>query len=297
MTRLPDFIIGGAQKSGTTSLEEKLSRHPDVYIPQGMTVGGTTIRDELHFFDSEEEYDSEVSGHWEKGIEWYKRQFSGGSGEDVAGERTATYLHNKNAAGRIKQVVPDVKLIFILRDPRKRAYSQYWMHRRNSGDTTPFADLVLEDRGSMLTSGHYAEQLKIYLDNFRRSQIKLFTLKELKDNPIEVYQEAYKFIGVDPSFVPPNPHKAHYKGGAPRSHRMAKIRQVFQERNIPLVPNLINLFNIKGQLFQILFHREKRGYPPIGKEIKKKLTDHYRPHNEELKLLFPSLQIEHWNEV
>jgi hypothetical protein len=108
--RLPDFVIIGAQKSGTTFLYDLLTRHP--YVERALTK-------ELHYFNS----------HFDKGIEWYKSQFPPPRWKDgrriITGEATANYLFHPHASRRMAEVVPQARLIALLRNPVDRAYSHY----------------------------------------------------------------------------------------------------------------------------------------------------------------------------
>ncbi|RLF35719.1 MAG: sulfotransferase, partial [Thermoplasmata archaeon] len=102
---LPNFVIAGPPKSGTTSLLFYLERHPDVFVIN-----------EPHFF----------SRNYEKGIEWYESLFEKHKKEKAVGEKSPSYFFDPKVPLRIKKHIPDVKLIFIFRDPIKRAYSEYW---------------------------------------------------------------------------------------------------------------------------------------------------------------------------
>jgi len=295
---LPNFLICGAQKSGTTSLQEKMGQHPNIYIPEGIIIGGTTVQREIHFFESKDEYNSETTGHWQNGIDWYRQQFNGHNGEMAVGEKTATYLKNAHiTAPRIQGTIPDARLLFILRDPRKRAYSQYWMHRRNSGDTCSFRELLEADVGGMRSQGHYAEQLKIFLNYFDREQLQVFTLQQLEKQPLLVYRRSYRHVGVDDGYIPIHPYEQHYKGGAPRSHWLSRLRQQCVERGLPVVPQAINLLNVQGQLSQLVLGVDRRGYPDMDVGDLVWLTGYYEDFNRELGELFPGLDIEHWGVV
>lgn len=128
--RLPDFIIGGAPKCGTTSLHFILARHPLVGIPD----------DEVHFFDADDpvghpDFLFERRGGLEwydprpdhpEAMAWYASRFAELSDRPVIGEDSTIYLQSEVAPARIDALLPDVRLVFMLRDPVKRAYSQYW---------------------------------------------------------------------------------------------------------------------------------------------------------------------------
>ena len=102
---LPNFLICGASKSGTTTLQEVLCTHPDIFMPKKKRANGR----EIHFFNNDKNF--------AKGIEWYEKQFEGWNGEKAIGEKTPSYLCTPCVPERIHRFLPDVKLIFILRHP------------------------------------------------------------------------------------------------------------------------------------------------------------------------------------
>ena len=118
---LPNYLIIGAPKCGTTSLAAWLDEHPQVYmVPEK----------ELHFF----------SGYWEQGLDWYEQCFVP-NGKPLVGEASPSYLENPVARERIASVLPGAKLIAMMRNPVDRAYSQYWHWRdrkaRSAASRTP----------------------------------------------------------------------------------------------------------------------------------------------------------------
>ncbi len=108
---LPDFMIIGAPKCGTTSLFEYLCGHPNVARPR---------RKEIHYFDE----------RFERGLAWYRRHFPLVEKPQITGEATTAYLFAKNTPARAAALVPDAKLIAVLRDPVRRVISHYWHNKR-----------------------------------------------------------------------------------------------------------------------------------------------------------------------
>ena len=108
----PNFVIVGIMKSGTTSLADLLSANEQIFIPEK----------ELHFFDN-------YGGHkdrWSLGLSWYKKQFLNASSAQLIGEKTPTYSYLNDVPKRIFETLPNVKLIWIFRNPINRTYSNYW---------------------------------------------------------------------------------------------------------------------------------------------------------------------------
>ena len=107
---VPNFFIGGAQKSGTTTLHWRLKEHPQVFIPD--------FPQEIHFFDD--------AKNFERGLRWYEGLFAGWKGQRAVGQTSPLYLYAPEVPERIHAVLPDARFVFILRDPVDRAYAHYW---------------------------------------------------------------------------------------------------------------------------------------------------------------------------
>ena len=122
---LPNFVVIGAMRSGSTSLYKYLQAHPDVYMP----------RKEIHFFDRK----------WDRGLSWYLTRFEGHSGQTAVGEATPTYLAEPEALDRMASTIPDARLLAVLRDPVDRAYSHYWMEHARARDPRTFEEAIVDE--------------------------------------------------------------------------------------------------------------------------------------------------------
>jgi len=118
---LPDFLIIGAQKAGTTALKDSLAMHLAVYMAKG-SIG---LGDEIHFF----------SNQWTRGVDWYRQHFM--HPEKLQGEKSPSYLRRVICHRRMHEIVPRAKLLVLLRNPVSRAYSQWnhfnKLHRQGEG--------------------------------------------------------------------------------------------------------------------------------------------------------------------
>jgi hypothetical protein len=195
--RRPDFIIGGAPRSGTTWLYALLDRHPGVYLAKPVTP-------EPKFFL--------VDSLYAKGIEHYATTwFADVPAGLVAGEKSTDYLESAAAAVRIQCDLPDVKLVFVLREPVERAYSNYLWTRMNGLETESFARaLDIEDERertlperlkfarpySYFTRGLYAELLQPYLTRFRRERLLILKFEDIVRTPEVVAARLHAFLGV-----------------------------------------------------------------------------------------------------
>lgn len=206
----PNFIIIGAQRSGTSSLFSYLIQHPQI-------VGSVTK--EVHYFDK----------HFEKGPDWYRSNFPLQLINEHAliGEATPSYLYYPEVPQRISNLLPEVKLIAILRNPTERAISQYFYTVKNGGEDLPLMDALLaeesrielEEAGQGIAKnskkapsqihsykqrGHYFQQLDRYWAHFPRNRVLIVESLALFRQPEETLREVFDFLGTDPDFKPPD---------------------------------------------------------------------------------------------
>ncbi|WP_258098212.1 sulfotransferase family protein [Marinoscillum pacificum] len=203
MNKLPNFMIIGAGKSGTTALYEYLAEHPDVYM--------SPVK-ETNFFALEGEKlvdpkdDPEQMFHYPWSVtnwEEYQKLFDGVKEQKAIGEVSPMYLYSQEAAFRIKVKFPDMKIIVILRNPVDRLYSRF-MHlaRENRKPTSRFEDALNKNtiwwrRNDLVTEGFYHKHLQKYYKLFDRDQIKVILYDDFKSDPLKEVQNIYEFIGVN----------------------------------------------------------------------------------------------------
>jgi hypothetical protein len=197
--RLPNFLILGAARSGTSTLYSLLQEHPQVYLPLHK-------RPEPHFFLKEEEY--------AKGLAYYAaRWFAGAHDELAVGEASTSYLCHERVARRVREHLPDARLVVLLRDPVERAYSGYW-HTRDAGlEDLTFEEAVAREPERLaayadpfwravrphayLERGFYARQLGSWLRYFPRPQLGIWLFEDLVTEPARTWREVLRFLGVD----------------------------------------------------------------------------------------------------
>lgn len=210
---LPDFIVAGVQKGGTTFLFQELIRHPDVRAP---------LTKEIHFFDD----------HFDKGLDWYRGMFPRPRSAEpfLCGEASPAYIFHPDAVRRIAESLPATKLLVVLRDPAKRALSHY-SHERRLGfePCETFEDALAREHdrvadefelvrdGTLAKSfavGHfayarrglYADQLERAADLLGRDRICVLVSEEMFLDPQATVRAALDFIGAAPWDVPPASH-------------------------------------------------------------------------------------------
>jgi len=184
---LPTFLVIGAMKAGTTSLFHYLRNHDQIFMSK--------IK-ELDFFVTE--------SNWGRGLDWYRHQFSG-AGEALArGEASTLYTKYPQYDGvpaRIAGVLPDVRMIYVVRDPIVRMRSHYEHRVKLGAESAPPEVALLEDP-TYLACSRYAMQLERYLDHFPREQILLVASENLRTDRRRTVQQVYEFLGVDAGRVP-----------------------------------------------------------------------------------------------
>lgn len=163
---LPDFLVLGAQRAGTTWLDRVLRAHPGVYLP--------TRRKEVHFFDQ----------HFARGEHWYRSFFppaEAASRYRRIGEITPRYLFDPAVPSRIAALLPEARLVAILRDPVARLYSQYALHVRDRAERRPFDRFAAEHRDAF-ARGLYGQQLERYRAHFPPGQLLVLIFEEVIDD-------------------------------------------------------------------------------------------------------------------
>lgn len=196
---LPNFFIVGAAKSGTTSMYRYLEQHPDVYMPSFK---------EPHWF-ARVKPSSGLIVHSVTSEDEYLQLFEGWKGEQAIGEASPSYLWDVAAPDRIKQEVPDARIIVLLREPVGRAFSHYLMDVREGLEERLFLEAVQEDYASQekgwgishlyVELGMYCEQISRYLDRFGRENVLILFFEEVFADPestLRTLERTLDFLGV-----------------------------------------------------------------------------------------------------
>jgi len=259
---LPDFLIIGFVKCGTTSMYEYLIKHPDVHRPSGK---------EIDYFDR----------FFSRGIKWYKVKFplnikklfvkKFNKKNFVTGEATPRYVEHPHALKRIKNILPNAKFIVLMRNPIDRAFSHYNMNMTSELEYLTFEDALKHEKKRIhgryekmqrvegyyswdydifgyLEHGIYVKYLKRWMDVFPREQFLILQTEEFKKNTSDVYNNALQFL------------------------------------NLP--ENTLKEYTLHKKL-----ENKKRVMKP---ETRKQLVEYFKPHNEELyKFLGRNF---HWDE-
>lgn len=195
MSKLPEFLVCGAMKAGSTSLFHYLNQHPKISMYK---------KKEVHFFDDDKNFG--------RGVDWYKKHFKSFGEKTINGEVTPGYMLLEKVPIRIKQFIPEIKLIFVVRNPIERAWSHYQHMVRRGLEDKDFLDALISEetrtskneielrKFSYAERGMYAKQLKRYLDIFNEDQIKIILLEDLRNNTLKIMNEIFVFLNVKEIF-------------------------------------------------------------------------------------------------
>jgi hypothetical protein len=251
---LPEFLVIGSKKGGTTSVANWLSHHPHVLplFPRFQRIKSP------HYFDI---------NYW-RGETWYRSHFHSEAVRrlhqrrhgvrPITGESSPYYLFHPAAAQRIHETVPNVKMVAVLREPVSRAYSNYWDRRATGHEDLPTFEAAIEaeperlagitdellgtpdaysydhDNHSYLARGQYAEQLRRYFDLFDREQLLVLSAGTVLKDPAASFGRLQAFLGLPPVEID------------------------------------LTRYNVRS------------GYPPIDPSTRERLLEYFAPYNEEL---------------
>ncbi|MEW4570303.1 sulfotransferase [Tautonia sp. JC769] len=179
--RLPNFLIIGATKCGTESLFRLLSDHPEVFMHP---------RKELRFFTEEHA--------WGNGPEWYRAQFSAAGDARAVGESSNSYTRDpvyRGAPKRIHQLLPDVRMIYVIRHPIKRIESHY-RHRLVTGIEWRSPERAIREDPSYVAASLYGHQLEQYRRFFRPEQFLILRFEQLISEPLPSLRRICQFLGI-----------------------------------------------------------------------------------------------------
>jgi hypothetical protein len=225
---LPNFLIIGAGKAGTTSLYHYLRQHPQIFMSR--------IK-ETNFFAFDGQRDTERFSI--RTLDAYTALFSAAAGERALGEASPSYLVYAAAVGRIRQRLPGVKLFAQLRDPSERAYAHYLDNLDRGQERRDFASIIREYRAGVdptagdpgymyLATGFYHRHLTRFLERFPRDQLLIGFYDDFKRDPMAVLRQIFRFLQVAENFSP-DVSKRHNPSGLPRS---SMLHTVTRERSL-----------------------------------------------------------------
>jgi len=254
---LPNLIVIGAQKSGTTSLHYYLNLHPQISMSR---------EKELEFFMEDR--------NWHKGVEWYKSHFT--TEAKVYGESSPNYTAYPAWDGvpeRMYSVIPDTKLIYILRDPIDRMLSQYVQYVAVGLENRPveIAFRVLNYHNAYARRSRYFMQLQQYLKYFSSSSILIITAEDLLNERRKTLENVFAFLDVDETFYSPKfDNIKHGSGGRRRKNRIGLLLKELAESNIAKMFSTDTRMKI-GQVVELAFST-KIARPALDESLRAELV-------------------------
>ena len=293
------FIIGGTIKAATSSLYNYINAHPQVC--------GSKVK-ETYFFSQD------YSGDVEEDHKKYAAFFSPQPGNTILFEASPNYLaYKENVAPRIKRLFPDIKLLFVLRNPVTRLYSHFnfakaklelaqdlsfeqfiaYCEGFNQNQITPQESGISERHLRALEIGNYGKYLKNYYDVFQAENIRVIFFEDLSSNPLEKLEEISEFIGVTPSFYR---DYVMNKANVTFTARMKWLHFFVLMANRLLEPVLRQRPGLKQKLVKLYkyFNQNQQSFVPMCEDTRNQLIDYYAPSNIEVKNILSDQALPPW---
>ncbi len=274
---LPNLIIIGAGKCGTTSLHYYLGLHPSIFMSK---------EKELNFFA--------VDRQWNKGIDWYKSNFTGNT--KIFGESSPSYTLYpivKGVPKKMHSVIPDAKLIYSVRDPIERIISQYVQNYTIGLENRKIEDALSQlDNNPYVLRSMYFTQLEQFLAFFRKSNILIITLEDLYNQRIQTLRRVFRFLEVDEDFYCPRfqilKHDSKEKG---RKNRIGLFLKRMSETRFAKLFSTDMRMNIGRFLYKPFSTKIER--PTLSDKVKDKLVDYLKDDINKLRE-FTGFDFETW---
>ena len=272
---IPNFLIVGAAKSGTTSLYHYLRQHPDIFMPEWK---------ELSLFIG----DSFGPLHRVKRPRYYQKVFSKVQNQTAVGEASTAYLFDEEAPKIIKEQLGTIRIIIILRDPVAMSYSLYNHQLRREGETVEDFEEALARENDRRRDpefrkkcygwhanyyyyqrGLYYKQVRRYLDIFGKDHVLIILFEELASEPLGVLKKTFQFLEVDDTFVPQI--KVHNPGGG-----ILKIPSFWEDTGLFLKTyQFIFSKNLIKKIPHLIRNLGRKPPPPIDSITAQKLRNKF----------------------
>ena len=298
--KLPNFLIVGTAKAGTTSLYYYLKEHPEIYL--------SPTRKELRFFsgmrgDFKGPKDEAVNKSITKSLEEYRQFFLNVTDEKAIGDISPDYLYYYSTAVKnIKKYLKDPKIIIVLRNPVDRAFSQYLHFLRDGREHLSFEEAIKSERTRKESNwewawrytevGFYYKQVKAYLENF--SEVRIYLYDDLRSNIKKILKDIFLYLFVDDSFIPSNISEKFNVSGIPKNkllHKFLTKKNPVKSAITPFV-KIIIAENTKRRLKNKLLQKNLEK-PQMKPETREYLINLYREDILKLQDLIKR-DLSHW---
>jgi hypothetical protein len=226
--RLPNFLVIGAMKAGTTSLYHYLRNHPQVFMPDTK---------EVNFFNP--------MRNWRRGVDWYERHFDGATDDVIAiGEASTSYTKFpwvRDVPARIASILGDIRLIYVVRHPIERMQSHY-VHNLSTGQEWRSIEEAFLREPMYMNISRYALQIDQYMPKFPRERLMIIESNDLRSDRVATLRRVYGFLDVDENWVPPTVDREFYRSADKQMNPslLRRIRRIPQVRRVAMyVPGTI----------------------------------------------------------
>jgi hypothetical protein len=282
---LPNFLIVGAAKSGTTSLYKYLSQHPEIFMPKWK---------ELSYFIG----DPHGPLHKVNKPQYYNKVFAKAQNMSAVGEASTSYLFDEAAPKLIKEKLGTLKILIVLRDPVSMSYSLFNHQVRREGETIKSFEAALAAEASRCKDpefkkkcygwhanyyyyqrGLYYIQVKRYLDTFGTGNVFIILFEELVNDSVRVVQGAFRFLGVDDTFVPVI--EVHNPSGV-----ILNIPEFWKDTGLLLkTTSFVFSKNLIKKIPHLLRNIGRKPPPPLNPTIARELRDRFQDDISKLEQL------------
>ena len=273
----PNFIIIGAMKAATTSLYNYIKQHPDIFM--------TKVKEPMFFNNFNQNTDFKVLANKSKKVNSlldYFSMFSSVKNESAIGEASPAYIYNENAPYLIKEHLPDVKIMAILRQPIDRAYSNFLHTKRaDRENVNSFEHAIkiekerISDNWSPLyhyiQKGFYSVQLKRYYNLFPKENIKVYLFEDVVKTPKETLKDIFKFLNVDEN-IEIDVSKKSNVSGTPKGILGFILKKM---RYYNLMPKFAISDYLPTFIISLLFKSVYKDTEKLDSVLRKELTDKY----------------------
>lgn len=256
--KLPNFLIVGAAKAGTTSLYYYLKQHPEVYmspVKEPRFITAQFLKFPLRGIKDDKRENNIIKSFTE-----YKKLFENINNEKALGEASADNLYfYEDAIKYIKDYLGNIKIIIILRNPIERTFSSYQMLVKSIREYLPFEEaLKAEDQRKNMNWAYawhyksvslYYNQVRAYLENFK--QVKVYLYDDLVNDTLGLIKDIFRFLEVDTSFVP-DINTKHNVGGIPKNKFVFKIFFVKSRKYRKSIKKILKIFFPEEKVLKFL---------------------------------------------
>lgn len=290
---LPTFFVVGAAKAGTTSLYRYLGDHPDVFVPRVKEPFFFSFMEENPVFQGPHDEDTNESIVTDP--DTYTRLFDNAEEVQERGDFSCSYVYFTRTAERIKEAVPDAKIIIMLRDPVRRAFSHHLQFHMLGHDTVSFEEALAEEKRrdeanwrwhyQLRDQSRYYEQVRQYVETFAANQVHILLFEDFVGDTRNAIKDVARFLDVDTAFYDDYDFTRHNATKLPKNDL---IHRLFRTRN-----SLRRIFRWVTPLslrqwaadFVTNHNYDRDQIPSLSEDVEQRLREEFRGDVERLEAL------------